>query len=93
MKKFLVFLTLLTPFTPITAMADGYGVCTDLIPAIVRNYDVANLKLIRDGNPLVTESLVSCAYHATTPELWGDRPIVLTVLLNLDNGRFQAEVR
>ncbi|WP_150815692.1 hypothetical protein [Pseudomonas fluorescens] len=89
MKQLLVSLALLAP---LTAFAGG-DICTNLIPDITRNYDVSKLEWMRNGNPYVSQDLVSCAYKAVTPEMWGDRPVLVMVLLNTTNNRFTVEVR
>lgn len=90
MKKLIATLSL-SLLTPIAAIAgDGTGVCTRLIPDIIANYNVANLEL-RNGNPTKPQDLVSCVYTATTPDLYGDKHITLTVLLNTVNHRFTVE--
>lgn len=77
----------------IAAQARKDSVCTDLIPDITRNYEVYELEVMRSGNPQVTQSLASCIYRAVVHELWGNRPVMLSVLLNTDNNRFTVEVR
>ncbi|SFH88265.1 hypothetical protein SAMN05216206_0614 [Pseudomonas guineae] len=87
MKRLLILLIISSP----TLASDD--VCKDLIVDITNNYDVAQLEVVRNGNPYVTETVVACTYKGTTPEIWGDRPVVLNVLLNADTGRFQVDVR
>lgn len=82
-------LILLAPF----AASAADDVCKTLIPEIVRNYEVANLEVMRNGNPQVSQSLVSCTYKAVVHEMWGNRPVMLVVLLNTENNRFTVEVR
>lgn len=88
MKQLLVSLALLTPLTAIA----GDDICTKLIPDITNNYDVSKLEWMRNGNPQVSQDLVSCTYRAVTPEMWGDRPVVVIVLLNTANNRFTVEI-
>lgn len=87
MKTLPVLLALLMP---LAAMADE-GTCTKLIPDIMANYRVENLEL-RNGNPTTHQTLVSCVYTATTPDLYGDKHITLSVILNTVNHRFTVEV-
>lgn len=89
MKKLLSLLALLTPIAAIA----GEDVCTKLIPDIVHNYDVAKLEVMRNGNPQVSQDLVSCTYRAITPSLSGDLPVVVIALLNITNNRFTVEIR
>ena len=72
---------------------DGTEVCTDLIVDITRNYYVSQLQWMHNGNPHVTQDLVSCTYKAVTPEMWGDRPVMVIALLNTSNNRFTVEIR
>ena len=88
MKKLLVLMALLAP---ITAMADD--VCDKIISDITRNYNVSKLEVMHNGNPRVSQDLVACNYKAVTPEMWGDRPVLVSVLLNTTNNRFTVEVR
>lgn len=82
-------LMLLAPF----AASAADDACKTLIPEIVRNYEVANLEVMRNGNPHISKSMVSCTYKAVTPTMSGDLPVVVTALLNTDNKRFTVEIR
>lgn len=82
-------LMLLAPF----AASAADDVCKTLIPEIVRNYEVANLEVMRNGNPRISKSMVSCTYKAVTPTMSGDLPVIVTALLNTDNKRFTVEIR
>lgn len=93
MKKPLVLTTLLAPLTAIAAMTEGPDVCERLIPDIMANYNVEKLVQQPAGNPQVSQSLVHCIYSAIVPELWNDAPIMITVLLNTDNGRYELKMR
>lgn len=87
MKTLLVSLALVTP---LAAMADE-GTCTKLIPDIMANYRVENLEL-RNGNPPASQVIVVCAYTATTPDLYGDRHVIVLATLNRANHRFTVEI-
>ena len=89
MKKLMASFALLASAT---AQA-GEDVCTKLMPDILANYKVENLEVMRNGNPYVSKELVSCVYKATRPELYGDIPVMVTVLLNTVNNRFTVEIR
>lgn len=89
MKQLPVLLALLTP---LTAFA-GDDICTKLIPDITHNYDVTNLEVVRNGNPHVTQDLVSCNYRAETPSMSGNLPVTVVVLLNTTNNRYTVEIR
>jgi len=89
MKKLLLSLILVTSFSAVAAD----DVCTKLIPDITHNYDVANLKVMRNGNPRISQDLVSCTYSAVTPAMSGDLPVTVTALLNTSNHRFTVEIR
>lgn len=93
MKKLLVVLALLTPFTVMAAETNGFDICTNLISDITRNYDVSKLELMRNGNPYVSQSLVSCNYKAVAPAMSGDLPVVVTALLNTVSKRYTVEIR
>lgn len=88
MKKLITAMLLLVPLT-----ASAGDVCKQLIPDITRNYEVYELEVMRNGNPQVSQSLVSCTYKAVVHEMWGNRPVMLVVLLNNTNNRFTVEVR
>ena len=87
MKTLLASLVLLTP---LAAMA-GEDICTKLIPDIMANYKIENLEL-RNGNPTAPQTLVTCVYTATTPDLYGDKHISVVATLNTANHRFTVEV-
>jgi hypothetical protein len=89
MKQLLVSLAMLAPL--IAAASDD--ICTKLIPDITRNYDVTKLEWMRNGNPHVTQDLVSCNYRAETPSMSGNFPVIVIVLLNTTNNRFTVEIR
>jgi len=89
MKKIILSLLLLTPLAA-TAADD---ICTKLIPDITNNYYLYNLEVMRNGNPQVSQELVSCTYRAVRKDVYGDLPVVVTVLLNTTNNRFTVEVR
>lgn len=74
-------------------IAAGDDVCNKLIPDIENNYYVSKLKVMRNGNPQVSQDLVSCTYRGVTPTINGDLPVVVTALLNTTNSRFTVEVR
>jgi hypothetical protein len=88
MRKLLVSFVLLGPLTAIA----GEDICTKLIPDITRNYDVSKLEWMQNGNPHVSQSLVTCTYKAVTKEMWGDLPVLVSVLLNTNNNRFTVEI-
>lgn len=89
MKQLLVILALLAPLTAIA----GDDICTKLIPDITRNYDVSKLEWMRNGNPHVSQDLVSCNYRAEAPSMSGNLPVTVIVLLNATNNRFTVEIR
>lgn len=93
MKK-LLLLTLLTQSTATaSSYDDGVQICKNLKIDIARNYNVKNLELMINGNPYVSESLVSCTYRASVSEMYGDRPTMVTALLNTSNNRFTIEIQ
>lgn len=88
MKNLILTMSILMPLS-----ASAGDVCKGLIPDITRNYEVYELEVMRNGNPQVSQSLVSCTYKAVVHEMWGNRPVMLVVLLNTENNRFTVEVR
>jgi hypothetical protein len=89
MKSQLLYLALLAPLAAVA----GDDICTKLIPDITQNYNVAKLEWMRNGNPHVSQDMVSCTYRAVTPALSGDIPVVVTALLNTSNNRFTVDIR
>lgn len=99
MKKLLVLLALLTPFT--AKAANGYegagiftkkeldDVCTKLMQPIMRNYDVLNLKQVQKGDLQVGTSYINCSYSATTPE---GSDVMVNAALNLSTNKIDALV-
>lgn len=80
-------------WSPIAEENTQDGICTKLIPDITRNYDVTKLEWMRNGNPHVTQDLVSCNYRAEAPSMSGNLPVTVLVLLNTTNNRFTVEIR
>lgn len=70
--------------------AKNQSQCKNLIADITSKYDVTNLVLMYDGGS-GSSPYANCVYSATKPEVWGDRPIQLTVLLNKATGRYTIE--
>jgi hypothetical protein len=88
MKKLLAILTMLAP---LTVMASD-DVCTKLISDITRNYELSKLEFMPNGNPHISQSMVSCTYSGFAPSMSGDLPVVITALLNTTNNRYTLEV-
>lgn len=76
-----------------TAKPSPDTVCDQLISDIVKYYDVQNLEWARNGNPYVSESMVSCVYRATRRSMSGDLPVMVIALLNTSNNNFTVEFR
>ena len=69
-------------------------ICIDLIPDITSQYNVPKLEyLSTNGDLYVPGSYISCIYSTVIREVWGDRPGIVTALLNTDNNRFTVEFR
>ena len=68
---------------------EGVRICNNLMSDITSKYDVSNLKLLYANY----SQYVSCVYSASKSELYGDRPIQLTVLFNRSNNRYTVESR
>lgn len=75
MKKLLALPLLLTSVTSMAAGYDETGIftkeelysaCSKLIPTIVDNYDVLNLKQVLEGNLQVGVAYINCSYSAVT---------------------------
>lgn len=89
MKKTLIAIATLLP---LTAIADE-NICKKLMADIARNYNVTSLEYMPNGNPYVSQSLVSCNYRAEAPLVSGNLPIMVAVLFNTANNRFTVEIR
>lgn len=76
-----------------TAETSIYDICRNLIPDITQNFAVFDMEFMPNGNPHVSQQLVSCIYRATTHELYGNRPTMVAALLNISNNRFTVEIK
>lgn len=92
MKTITLLVAMLLPL-PVMAAGNGYEVCRNLAADITNEYQVSNLEFMPNGNPYVSESLVSCNYRATRPTLNGDLPVMVIALLNTANNRYTVEFK
>lgn len=88
MKKIILSLLLLTPLVAVA----GDDICKRLVLDIELNYEVYIQEVVQNGNPHISQELVSCTYKAIRKDIYGDLPIVVTALMNTTNNRFTVEI-
>ncbi|KQN54475.1 hypothetical protein ASE98_15980 [Pseudomonas sp. Leaf48] len=91
MKKLLVLLALLSPFTAIAGEPDHFAVCDKIRSDVTRDYDVYNLVLVDKGSSYAAnEELVLCVYDGTVRKFHGESAVRVMATLDIASNKLNV---